>query len=88
MTFRRSSIAGAAVRVVALAALTIGLAACNSLTRLSQIGETPPLTQIQNPAQNQPQVVMPMPAPVLAGQESNSLWRTGARAFSRTSAPA
>lgn len=67
------------------AALLLGasLSGCNTLTRLSQVGEEPPLTNIQNPTAlptYQP-VSMPMPAPVTEERQPNSLWRTGSRAF-------
>ena len=48
--------------VLLLAGTTLG--GCNTLTRLSQVGEEPPLTSIQNPTAipaYQP-VSMPMPA--------------------------
>ncbi len=67
--------------VLGLAAAT--LAGCNLWTRLTQIGEAPPLTEIQNPVQRpgyRP-VSMPMPAPRPVVHKPNSLWRAGARAF-------
>jgi flagellar L-ring protein precursor FlgH len=66
---------------IAVLALTLG--ACNALTRLSQVGQEPPLTAIQNPAAlhgNQP-IAMPMPPPVVVERTPNSLWRPGSRAF-------
>lgn len=66
---------------IAVLALTLG--ACNALTRLSQVGEAPPLTAIQNPAVlhgNQP-IAMPMPPPLVVERKPNSLWRPGSRAF-------
>ncbi|HZB91106.1 MAG TPA: flagellar basal body L-ring protein FlgH [Stellaceae bacterium] len=59
------------------------LTGCNALTRITQIGETPPLTTIQDPRQ-QPgyrPVSLPMPAPMVAERRPNSLWQTGSRAF-------
>jgi flagellar L-ring protein FlgH len=59
------------------------LAGCNAATRLSQIGETPPLTTIQDPHQ-QPgyrPVSLPMPAPIVGERRPNSLWQSGSRAF-------
>lgn len=67
---------------IALLAATV-LSGCNTLSRLSDIGETPPLTEIKNP-QHQPDyqpVSMPMPAPETAKRNANSLWRPGSRAF-------
>jgi flagellar L-ring protein precursor FlgH len=63
-----------------LAALTSG---CSSIDRLSQIGEKPKLTEIENPT-TQPgykPVQMPMPKPEQASYNANSLWRNGSRAF-------
>lgn len=56
---------------------------CSSIDRLSQIGETPKLTAIENPTA-QPgykPVQMPMPKPETASYNANSLWRNGSRAF-------
>jgi len=66
---------------VLMAAFAAG--GCNVLTRLSEVGDAPKLTTIQNPAA-QPSyrpVTMPMPAPVMAKREPSSLWRPGARDF-------
>jgi flagellar L-ring protein FlgH len=61
-----------------------GLASgCSSIDRLSQIGEQPKLTAIDNPT-TQPgykPVQMPMPKPETASYNANSLWRNGSRAF-------
>jgi flagellar L-ring protein precursor FlgH len=73
-------------RIASLAAVLVAgtmLGGCNTLTRLSQVGEEPPLTNIQNPTAlptYQP-VSMPMPPPVTEERQANSLWRTGSRAF-------
>ena len=59
------------------------LSGCNAWSRISQIGETPPLTTIQDPRQ-QPgykPVSMPMPAPMVSERRPSSLWQTGSRAF-------
>ena len=56
---------------------------CSSIDRLSQIGEKPKLTEIENPTA-QPgykPVQMPMPKPETASYNANSLWRNGSRAF-------
>src|SRR6202045_583041 len=58
---------------------------CSSIDRLSQIGEQPKLTAIENPT-SQPgykPVQMPMPKPEVASYNANSLWRNGSRAFFR-----
>jgi flagellar L-ring protein precursor FlgH len=67
------------------ALLTTGAVAsgCSSIDRLSQIGETPKLTAIENPtaqAGYKP-VQMPMPKPEAVSYNANSLWRNGSRAF-------
>jgi flagellar L-ring protein precursor FlgH len=68
--------------LAAAAALAL-LSGCNAATRLSQIGETPPLTTIQDPAR-QPgyrPVSLPMPQPLSPERRPNSLWQSGTRAF-------
>ena len=75
--FNRIILTGA---MLSLAALASG---CSSIDRLSQIGEKPKLTEIENPT-TQPgykPVQMPMPAPQPASYNPNSLWRNGSRAF-------
>lgn len=72
-----------ALRAGLLVMGAVTLAGCNGLTRLSQVGEAPQLTAIENPTV-QPQyrpVSMPMPAPIVAERQPSSLWRAGARAF-------
>ncbi len=67
--------------VAALAVLT--LAGCNAFSRISQIGEAPPLTTIQDP-KTQPgyqPVSLPMPTPITGERQPNSLWKAGSRAF-------
>ena len=66
--------------MLSLAALASG---CSSIDRLSQIGEKPKLSEIENPTA-QPgykPVQMPMPKPETASYNANSLWRNGSRAF-------
>src|SRR6202049_3313516 len=62
----------------------LGIASgCSSIDRLSQIGEQPKLTAIENPT-SQPgykPVQMPMPKPETVSYNANSLWRNGSRAF-------
>ncbi|HTS92960.1 MAG TPA: flagellar basal body L-ring protein FlgH [Stellaceae bacterium] len=63
--------------------LGLTLAACGTTTKLSQIGETPPLTTIQDPAR-QPgykPVSLPMPDPIVTERRPSSLWQAGSRAF-------
>jgi flagellar L-ring protein precursor FlgH len=59
------------------------LAGCSAATRVSQVGEMPPLTTIQDPHQ-QPgykPVSLPMPTPIASERRPNSLWQAGSRAF-------
>jgi flagellar L-ring protein precursor FlgH len=67
----------------ALLAATALASGCSSIDRLSQIGEKPKLTEIENPTA-QPgykPVQMPMPKPEQVSYNANSLWRNGSRAF-------
>ena len=69
----------------ALLSLAAAGSGCSSIDRLSQIGEKPKLTEIENPT-TQPgykPVQMPMPKPEQASYNANSLWRNGSRAFFR-----
>jgi len=65
------------------AALAATVSACNTVSRLSEIGDGPELTQITNPTAmpNYRPVSMPMPSPKAVEVNPNSLWRPGARAF-------
>ncbi|KMO30205.1 flagellar basal body L-ring protein FlgH [Methylobacterium aquaticum] len=59
------------------------LAGCNTVDRLSNIGATPTLSAIEDPTA-QPgyrPVRLPMPDVQPVSYASNSLWRTGSRAF-------
>ncbi len=67
-----------------LTALVVGaLAGCSAITRLSEVGDGPKLSEITNPTATRDYrpVSMPMPAPRIAEDNPNSLWRAGARAF-------
>ena len=69
----------------AMLSLAVLAGGCSSIDRLSQIGEKPKLTEIENPT-TQPgykPVQMPMPKPEQASYNANSLWRNGSRAFFR-----
>lgn len=72
-----------ALIVVSAVLATGGLGACNALQRLSEVGEPPKMTAIENPVQQRDYrpVTMPMPAPQIAEPSANSLWRPGSRAF-------
>lgn len=64
-------------------ALALLLANCAALDRLKNVGEQPALTAIENPTAKPgyKPVQMPMPTPIPASYNPNSLWRNGSRAF-------
>jgi flagellar L-ring protein precursor FlgH len=70
-------------RAAAAIGALLALSACNTFERLSQVGSTPQLSQIQNPQQapNYRPVTLPMPKADPDNRQANSLWRPGARAF-------
>jgi flagellar L-ring protein precursor FlgH len=75
--FRRIALSGTLLSIVGV---TSG---CSSINRLSQIGEQPKLSSIDNPT-SQPgykPVQMPMPKPEAVSYNANSLWRNGSRSF-------
>ena len=70
------------LRLVALLLAATSLTACgNTLDRLSNLGAKPAVGPVQNPAERQAPVTMPMPTPNTAERQANSLWRPGSRAF-------
>jgi flagellar L-ring protein FlgH len=72
-----------APRIAAVLLVVSALAGCSAVDRLANVGQAPPLSNIQNPTQApsyQP-VAMPMPRPEPLQRQANSLWRPGARAF-------
>ena len=71
------------VRLAAATAILAAVPGCNTLTRLSEVGGSPELTKITNPVAREGYrpVSLPMPAPQVAEDNPNSLWRAGARAF-------
>jgi flagellar L-ring protein precursor FlgH len=70
-------------RLALVGGVLLSLSACNTFTRLSELGNGPQLSEIQNPyaRQNYTPVSLPMPTAQPAERNPNSLWRTGARAF-------
>ncbi len=69
--------------VMTLAGVAATLGGCSAVDRLRDIGERPSLSSIENPV-SQPgykPVQMPMPTPQVVRSSSNSLWRSGSRAF-------
>lgn len=74
------------MRILHAAAVAVTLAAvagCNTLTKLSEVGDGPKLSQIDNPTARPDYrpVSMPLPAARPADHNPNSLWRPGAKAF-------
>jgi flagellar L-ring protein precursor FlgH len=70
-------------RLAAASLLALALAGCCAADRLAQVGKAPSLSAIDDPTA-QPgykPVQMPMPTPEPVSYASNSLWRTGSRAF-------
>jgi flagellar L-ring protein precursor FlgH len=65
------------------AALVSLLTDCSAIDRLKMIGETPPLSAVEDPTAKPgyKPVQMPMPSPMPASYNPNSLWRSGSRAF-------
>ncbi|GHF29397.1 flagellar L-ring protein 1 [Kordiimonas sediminis] len=59
------------------------LAACSNLDRIGEIGKKPEITPIQNvnAPEQQRSIGVPIPSRDMNSTGSNSLWRTGARAF-------
>ncbi len=68
---------------ILLLSSAILLTGCNMAERLSEVGDPPLMSQIQNPTlvEDYKPVTMPMPAPESPSQNGNSLWQTGSRAF-------
>jgi flagellar L-ring protein precursor FlgH len=70
-------------KLATLLTLTATLAGCNTMDRLSNVGNAPVLTAIENPtaaAGYQP-VNMPMPEAIADTYQPNSLYRTSAKGF-------
>lgn len=80
----KREIARNAIRLAVLGLVAASVSGCNLLTRMSEVGgEGPKLTNIVNPVarpEYKP-VSLPMPAPQVAEDNPNSLWRAGAKAF-------
>src|SRR6202048_184381 len=76
-SINRFALAGTLLTIVSIAG------GCSSIDRLTQIGEQPKLSEIDNPTA-QPgykPVQMPMPKPEAVSYNANSLWRNGSRSF-------
>lgn len=71
------------VKLATLLTLAATLAGCNTMDRLANVGNAPPLTPIVDPtttAGYQP-INMPMPPAIADTYQPNSLYRTSARGF-------
>lgn len=69
--------------LLAVSFSALALSACQTTSRIAEIGDGPALSQITNP-QVMPKyrpVSMPMPQGEVQNQNPNSLWRPGAKAF-------
>src|ERR1700688_3016269 len=76
-SFNRIALASTFLTIVSVAG------GCSSIDRLSQIGEQPKLSEIEN-STTKPgykPVQMPMPKPEAVSYNANSLWRNGSRSF-------
>src|SRR6202790_139922 len=76
-SINRFALAGTLLTIVSIAG------GCSSIDRLTQIGEQPKLSEIENPTTKPgyKPVQMPMPKPEAVSYNANSLWRNGSRAF-------
>ena len=63
--------------------MTTSLSGCGMFTKLSQVGQEPPLSPIENPilAKDYKPVSMPMPNQIEEKQSANSLWVPGSAGF-------
>lgn len=70
-------------KIAVVCALSMGLAGCNAVERLSRVGSDPVVAPLENPTHRQGYrpISMPMPSPKIANAHANSLWRQGSRAF-------
>ena len=66
-------------------AALLSLTACNAFDRVSEVGDQPRMSSIEDPTHRDGYVPvkMPMPAPSLNERQPNSLWEVGGRAFFR-----
>ncbi|MBM3556456.1 MAG: flagellar basal body L-ring protein FlgH [Alphaproteobacteria bacterium] len=78
----------ASLSTVCALAAALALAGCgNTIDRLANVGQAPPLTPIANPtaSPDYKPITLPMPAPEPPARHANSLWRPGARSFFKDS---
>ena len=79
----RPKIGQTMLRLTAYGLVALTVTGCNVLSRLSEVGDGPELTKIVNPVARPAYrpVSLPMPTPLVAEDNPNSLWRAGAMAF-------
>ncbi len=79
MTARRPS----ALPILAALAAATALSGCGAVDRLANIGQAPEMSRIEDPTRSSSYkpVTLPMPAPVVATRQANSLWQERSRAF-------
>jgi len=72
-------------RCVLMLGTALVLAGCNTIDRISSVGDAPDMAAVQDPSAipGPKPVSMPMPNPELGERQANSLWRTGSRTFFR-----
>lgn len=75
------------IHLILLTATALTVSGCgNTLTKLNQIGDQPPLTKVENPQTRADYKPLSWPLPDPEGtstRTSNSLWQPGARGFFR-----
>jgi flagellar L-ring protein precursor FlgH len=70
-------------KLTMLSLVATALGACNTVSKLSEVGDGPKLTEITNPTAmpDYRPVSLPMPAAKTQQENPNSLWRQGSKAF-------
>ncbi len=78
-----SRISSFSLKAALLLSATASISSCNFLERMSEVGEPPKVSRIQDPTQspNYHPVSMPMPTPTAPTTGTTSLWRSGSGAF-------
>jgi flagellar L-ring protein precursor FlgH len=71
------------LRTAMLLTAAASVSGCDMLSRLSEVGEPPKTSRIQDPTQaaGYQRVSLPMPTPQTSPPSANSLWRQGSRSF-------
>lgn len=74
---------GAFIKMVMLTSALVSISACNAGQRLSELGEAPALSSVENPSKlaGPEPVSFPMPQKEEYKHQANSLWQSGARQF-------